>query len=327
MPIALVTGGSGFLGFHVCAALKEQGWQVRSLNRSHSHRLESLEVEQFLGDVCLKDDLLKASDGIDASYHLAGHVSRDPLHSGAMFQLHLKGTQNWIDSIRHLKISNALYMSTSGVVGVSEDDQCATEANALAWDYIRQWPYYESKGMAEECVWRACKEGLPIKIARPSLFLGPGDPTGGSHDDVLTFLGGGVKAALPGGLSAVDVRDVAQFLPLLMEKGKPGVGYLLGGRNLTIRTFLNQLAQISGVTAPLLDLPFDLTNKAPGILKWISKQSMFGGIDPKTFEMGCHFWYVDSTLAQSLGFTPRPLSETLVDALNDLETRGFWRRT
>ena len=326
MPIALVTGGSGFLGFHVCKVLKEYGWDVRSLNRSHSQRLDTLGVEQYLGDVCLKEDLIKASQDIDASYHLAGRVSRDPLNAGSMFNLHLKGTQNWIECLRELKIQNALYMSTSGVVGVREDEQCATEESPFAWKYIRQWPYYESKGMAEECIWRACKSGLPIKVARPSLFLGPGDPTGDSHDDVLTFLGGGVKAALPGGLSAVDVRDVARFLPILMEKGQPGIGYLLGGRNLTVRSFLNQLAQISGVTAPLLDLPLDLTNKAQGVLKWISKQSMFGGIDPKTFEMGCHFWYVDSSLAKSLGFSPRPLSETLVDALNDLEDRGFWRR-
>ena len=61
-----------------------------------------------------------------------------------------------------------------------------------------------------------------------------------------------------------------------------------------------------------------------GPLKWFSSTSLGGGIAPQTFEMGRHFWYIDSAAARELGFDARPLSQTLLDALRDLEARGFY---
>ena len=322
--LAVVTGGRGFLGVHLCRSLIKEGWRVLSLARGHSDTLASMGVEQARVDVTDRDALLEACEGADALYHLAGRVSRDPEDASSMYTLHLRGTQNFIHVVETLKLTRALYLSTSGVVGVSESEQLADEDSKIPWPLVRRWPYYESKAFAEEEVRRACERGLPIKIARPALFLGPGDPTGDSHTDVLLFLGGDIKAALPGGLCAVDARDVASFLPTLMEKGTPGVGYLLGAQNLSVRAYLNQIAQISGVKAPLLDLPRGWIDRAEGPLKWISKQKVFGGIDPLTFEMGCHFWYIDSARAIEIGFEPRPLSETLLDALRDLNDRGFY---
>ena len=58
-----------------------------------------------------------------------------------------------------------------------------------------------------------------------------------------------VTAALPGGLSFVDVRDVADCLPRLMEQGEPGVGYLMGAANLGVRDFLLGLEQVQGKRA------------------------------------------------------------------------------
>ena len=97
---------------------------------------------------------------------------------------------------------------------------------------------------------------------------------------------------------------------ILMEKGQPAFGYMLGGDNLTVRAFINQIAQITNRPAPLIDLPSKLVDKAISPLKWFSSMTIFGGIDPQTFEMGCHYWYISSTRAQELGFQPRPLSET-----------------
>jgi hypothetical protein len=78
------------------------------------------------------------------------------------------------------------------------------------------------------------------------------------------------------------------------------------------------------VDAPLLDLPRDLIDRAAGLFKFLSKQSMFGGIDEQTFEMGCCFWYIDSSRAEALGFKARPLGETLSEALADLKKMGFY---
>ena len=327
-PLAVVTGGTGFLGGHLCKELSTQGWRVRSLSRrgtpSRCAPYPEDSIEHVAVDVLNFDELSQACEGADAIYHLAGRVSRDPVDDGALHALHVKGTQSFLRVVEAHEIKRALYLSTSGVVAVSEDPRLFTEDDSYARDVIGDWGYYQSKLYAEEEVLRACDRGLPIKIARPSLLLGPADPTGQSHEDLLLFLGGQLKAVPPGGVNAVDVRDVAAFLPILIDQGEVGLGYLLGGDSLTTRAFINQVAQITDRTSPLFDLPTSLTSRAMGPLKWISKSSLGGGIDPQTFEMACHYWYVDSSRASELGFSARPLSSTLLDALRDLKERGFY---
>ena len=134
---------------------------------------------------------------------------------------------------------------------------------------------------------------------------------------------GDIKAGLPGGMSMVDVRDVAAVLPRLMKDGRPGVGYLLGAHNCEIREFLIALEQVSGVAAPSFTLPRSVTQKAGGLLKRISGLDAFGGLEAQTFEMGCHYWYIDSHAArEELGFAPRDWMETLADTVRDLRGIG-----
>ena len=122
--------------------------------------------------------------------------------------------------------------------------------------------------------------------------------------------------------SAVDVRDVAAALPKVLADGEPGVGYLMGAINCTVREFMCLLEQVSGVRAPPLSLPRPLVDRAGGLLKAASRLRAFGGLRPQTFEMGCHYWYLDSSRAEALGFSPRPFTETLRDTVTDLRNLG-----
>ncbi|MFN3200843.1 MAG: NAD-dependent epimerase/dehydratase family protein [Bradymonadia bacterium] len=316
----LITGGSGFLGTHLAAVLTEAGASVRSLGRSHSDALEALGVEQIKGSVLDEGDVAKAVEGARAIYHLAGQVSRDKSKVGAMQALHVAGTRNIIEAAKAAGIEEVLVVSTSGTVGVSDDpDFEGDEDSPYPWDLIGSWPYYESKAFAEKEALRYVEEGFPVKIARPSLLLGPGDTRGSSTEDVVRFLAGKVKAALPGGVSAVDVRDVAAVLPSLMAKGEPGVGYMLTGANLSVRDFLLSLEQASGVRAPSFEMPKALVDRAGGLLKRVSKLKAMGDIDEQTFEMGCRYWYVTSDRARAeLGFQTRPFEDTIRDTVNDL---------
>jgi dihydroflavonol-4-reductase len=314
----LITGASGFLGLHTVEALRAQypGAQLRSLGRSTSKRLEPFEVEQVQGSVTSDADVAAAMAGVDAVYHLAGAVSRSNKDNGALHAVHVGGTRRIMQAALDLGVDDVLVLSTSGTVGVSKDRHfIATEDDPIAWDIIREWAYYESKGYAEKEVAKFVAKGLPVKMARPTLLLGPGDYNGSSTGDVVKFLCGDIPAALPGGMSLVDVRDVAAVLPAIMADGEAGVGYLLGAENMSIRSFMIALEQVSGVKAPAMTLPRGLINRAEGALKWFSSLKAFGGLAPQTFEMGCHYWSIDSTRAEALGFAPRTASETLVDTV------------
>ena len=318
----LVTGASGFLGLHLVHTLRDAGHAVRSLGRRPSERLAALDVDQHQGSVTDDAALAAAVDGVSAIYHCAGQVSRDKHARSGMYRVHIDGTRAVLQAALDTGVSDVLVVSTSGTVGVSDSpDVVATEDSPIAWDLIREWPYYESKAFAEQEVAAFVKRGLPVKMARPTLLLGPGDYNGSSTGDVVKYLCGDIKASLPGGMSAVDARDVAAALPLIMAEGQPGVGYLLGATNCTVREFMLLLEQASGVRAPAMSLPKPVVDRAGGLLKAVSRLRAFGGLEPQTFEMGCHYWYLDSARAKRIGFAPRPIQDTLRDTIDDLNGR------
>lgn len=319
----LITGASGFLGLHLTRHLLETtNAQIHTLSRSTSDHLSALSADritQHQGSVTDRNAVTAAVAQADTVYHLAGSVSRETkgASSGGVYRVHIDGTRCVLQAVADADKDRVLVLSTSGTNGVGEDeDFLADEDTPIAWDLIKNWPYYESKAFAEKEIAKFVAKGLPVKMARPTLLLGPGDYNGSSTGDVVKFLCGDVKAALPGGMSAVDARDVAAVLPAILEKGEAGVGYLLGAANLTVREFLSRLSQVSGVAAPAMSIPRKAVDKAGPVLKWLSGMRAFGGLKAQTFEMGCYYWYIDSTRAvEEMGFTPRSLSETLVDTV------------
>jgi len=83
MKKVLITGGAGFIGSHLADELLAHGYRVRALDclspQVHGEGRRrpdylSAEVELMVGDVCNKDDLARALDGVDAVFHLAAAV-------------------------------------------------------------------------------------------------------------------------------------------------------------------------------------------------------------------------------------------------------------
>lgn len=79
----LITGGAGFIGSHLADELIDKGYTVRALDNlseqvhgENPSRPEYLNpaVELQVGDVCDRDAVEKALDGIDAVFHLAAMV-------------------------------------------------------------------------------------------------------------------------------------------------------------------------------------------------------------------------------------------------------------
>ncbi|MFC0406739.1 NAD-dependent epimerase/dehydratase family protein [Roseomonas elaeocarpi] len=77
MATFLVTGGCGFIGSHLCAALRANGHGVRVLDDLSSGSEANLVPGStfLLGDVCQPMALREALDGVDGCYHLAAIAS------------------------------------------------------------------------------------------------------------------------------------------------------------------------------------------------------------------------------------------------------------
>src|SRR5204862_4246995 len=121
MPTAVVTGGAGFLGSHLCEYLLGKGSRVicvDNLETSSLENLEHLRDDAFL--FCNHDvvEHLEVSEPIDVVYHLAALASpidylRQPLHS---LKVGSYGTHHAL-GLAKFKRARFLIASTSEVYG------------------------------------------------------------------------------------------------------------------------------------------------------------------------------------------------------------------
>jgi dihydroflavonol-4-reductase len=317
----LVTGATGFLGSHLVAELCRRGDpnQVRVFSQTRSERLARAGVEVVTGSVLSREDLVRALDGVDRIYHLAGFVSRKASDGPRMFAVHVDGTRLLCEAARAAKIKRIVLASTSGTIAVSErEDEMPDEESPAPVDLIGRWPYYASKLYQEEAARRACGSEVELVTVNPSLLLGPGDERLSSTRDVLSFLAQDIPLVPPGGLSFVDARDVAAALPAAMEQGRAGERYLMGAYNWSFAEYFGRLERMTKVPAPRLKAPKGrwtvlATRAQAALFRQIGRAPK---VEPEAVEMASHFWYFDSAKARAeLGFAPRDAAETLFDTV------------
>jgi dTDP-glucose 4,6-dehydratase len=121
MPTAVVTGGAGFLGSHLCEYLLEQGQRVICVDNLETSSLENLEHLRDDAFLFLNHDLvlhLEIDEPVHTVYHLAALASpidylRQPLHS---LKVGSYGTHNGL-GLAKFKRARFLLASTSEVYG------------------------------------------------------------------------------------------------------------------------------------------------------------------------------------------------------------------
>src|SRR5689334_2369877 len=250
MKPVLVTGASGFLGWHVARLLLERGYSVRALVRPGSH-LSDLEAEPLAGDLCDPASLERAVAGCGLVFHVAADYrlwAKDPRE---MYQSNVEGTRALLQAARRAGVERVVYTSTVGCIGIPRDglgdENTPVSLDDMSGDYKR------SKFLAEQVALEFARNGFPVVIVNPTAPVGDHDfkptPTG---QTVLDFLNGKMPAFIDTGLNVVDVRDTADGHLLACERGCVGERYILGSENLTLAQILQKLAKITGRKAPAM---------------------------------------------------------------------------
>ncbi|MCA9630651.1 MAG: NAD-dependent epimerase/dehydratase family protein [Myxococcales bacterium] len=323
-----VGGATGFLGSHLVRQLVSAGHEVIAVSRSGG-RIDQLEVAAV--DILDEDAVRKSAagpdgKGCDGAFLCTGKVSRDKDDAAALHELHVVGTRRALAALRAAGVKRVVYASTSGTIAVGRDpDSLFSERDHAPLDIIARWPYYRTKLYAEREALEAISDDFEVVIVNPTLLLGPGDERNSSTGDVKRFLERRVPAVPGGGMSFVDVRDVASAMIVAFDKGQSGERYLLCAKNLTIAAFFQRLERLTGIPGPKLRLP-KTRALAIGANKLFSRAiEAVGGtppVDEISVEMAQYFWYCDSSKAErELGFKPRDPGETLRDTVSDLVER------
>ena len=330
-PPVLVTGGTGFLGQHLVHLLREDNdaGPLRVLSTASSMELSEKGIDCIEGSVTSEHDVARALEGIRQVYHLAGRVSRNPDDQRLLYDVHVEGTRLLCRAAARAGVERVVMASTSGTIAVTEDgDRVHDETAPPPLEIIGRWPYYTSKLYQEEVARQECEGGPELVILNPSLLLGPGDDRLSSTQDILRFLSGDIPVIPPGGLSFVDVRDVAPAFLAAMRGGRSGERYLLGGPNCTFEKLFGRLERLSKVRAPKLRLPeplFVWAGKAMDSFYETIRRTP--PVDKTSVEMSRYFWYVDSAKAKAeLGFRARDPYETLYDTVSYIQKQFLGQR-
>ncbi|MCL4416628.1 MAG: dTDP-glucose 4,6-dehydratase [Actinobacteria bacterium] len=240
----LVTGGAGFIGSNFILYWLKNHLQDSIVNLdklTYAGNLENLkEAEgnknyQFIkGDICDEKIVEKAMDGVDIVIHFAAesHVDRSIMEPFDFVRTNVLGTQILLDSALKNKVKKFHHISTDEVYGSLELED-KNKFNERT-NYNPRSPYAASKAGSDHLV-RAYYHtyNLPITISNCSNNFGPYQFPEKLIPLLITNLLEDKKVPVYGdGLNVRDwlyVEDHCRAIDLILEKGKTGQTYCIGG--------------------------------------------------------------------------------------------------
>lgn len=324
MKPALVTGATGFVGWHVARALLDRGQSVRALARDPAALRELEGIEAIRGDLRDPASLQRAVAGCSTVYHVAADYrlwTRDPQD---MHRSNVDGTRAMLDAARCAGVERFVYTSTVGCIAFPEGS--IGDESMVAQLADMQGPYKQSKLLAEHVALEFAREGFPVVIVNPTAPVGDHDfkptPTG---KIIVDFVRGAMPAYLDTGLNIVDVRDVALGHLSACEKGRVGERYILGSENMTLKQIFEALAPIAGRKPPSVQIPYAVAYAA-GIAS--TAWANLTGQEPRAPLDGVKMarkkmWVRSDKASQELGFAPGPASTALARAVEWFGANGY----
>ena len=328
MHTPLVTGATSFLGHHVVKRLNASGVRPRVLERrgAKMETLDSLDVERAAGHLEEASSVQAACAGVDHVLHLAYKVSvggGDGLLD-EMRRVNVAGTTELLRSAAAAGVRRAVVVGSALAVGVNREPTPLDE-RATWSQHALDLPYATIRRDAEIAALAEAGPDFAVISVCPAFTFGPDDPVGAPANKLLERLvTGKLPVSLPVGFSCTDVRDFADGMVRAAERGRSGERYLLTGENVTADQLLQRAGKIAGVRAPRWKPPTFLAHGVIGALELVSR--LRGRPVPVTREVlqvfGRYAWY-DATKARTeLGWTHRPLDQTLADTITWLRARS-----
>ena len=205
----LFTGASGFLGSNIIQLLNG-AYNIISVGLSPQ--------DTYLVDIAT--DIPTFIDAFDVVFHAAGKahsVPKTEAEKRLFFDVNLQGTKNLCTALERSGIPKAfIFISTVAVYGCDSGENI-TEEHPLNGTT----PYALSKIKAEKYLQGWCAmHNVKLSILRPSLIAGPNPP--GNLGAMIRGIRNGKYLSIAGGKarkSVLMVQDIANLLPMLIEKG------------------------------------------------------------------------------------------------------------
>jgi GDP-4-dehydro-6-deoxy-D-mannose reductase len=261
MTTALVTGGHGFVGTHLCELLDASGWDAVALGRTPrdlpGRRSVAIDLTAAMG----LDEILDAIRP-DVVFHLAGPSVRDAADPGPVVRDIVESTYRLLLALRRTGLRPRVVLAGSS----AQYGDLPRAANPIDEDapFRPISPYGHAK-VAAEAVARALSADGSVELiaVRPFNHIGPGEPA----TTVTAAVAGRIAAVVHGSQDAVtvrdldavrdftDVRDIARGYVAVAESGTPGSAYnLCSGRPVSVADLVASLLRQAGLDRSVLQV-------------------------------------------------------------------------
>jgi predicted dehydrogenase/nucleoside-diphosphate-sugar epimerase len=201
---ALVTGATGFLGYHLAAALARCGADVVALVRDEACVSPDLRrrAQIVCGDLRDRASIAGAMQGIELVYHCAA-ITTNRIAWENHLAVNVRGTEIVLEEALKAGVKRAICVSSVIVYGLDQPRRARTVSEDDLYNREpHRWAYYmRSKLAADRLALRFNQENdLAVTVVRPGILYGPGKSPPGEgflQAGRLRFIIGGGRNRLP----------------------------------------------------------------------------------------------------------------------------------
>jgi len=338
--LVLVTGASGYVAGHCILRLLNEGYHVRgslrSLRRAGEVRQWLTEargridpgdalsfVEAELTDA---ESWAAAMEGVRYVLHVASPIpSTLPKHPDELIVPAREGTLNVMRAASRASVERIVQTSSSAAILYGRDDPNShlfTEADWTDPDHKDNVPYTRSKTIAERAAWAELPNftrRLEWVAINPGLVLGPvlDKDTSASVQIVAVLLRGQFPGLPRFGYAVVDVRDLADLEVRAMTAPQAaGQRYICSGPFVSMSDIAGILKDHLGPMARKVP-----TRRLPdGLVRLVG---LFDSeVRSQLFELGKVRRLSSAKAEKELGWSSRPVEETIIDTATSLQAAG-----
>ncbi|GMK37205.1 UDP-glucose 4-epimerase [Paenibacillus sp. CCS19] len=257
---AIVTGGAGFIGSHLAAALLSSGAHVQIIDNLSTGRLSNVPEGAVLHQLDIASDQaydLIVRERPDVVFHLAGQANvlksmTDPVTD---VRVNVLGTLKLLMACKRASVLKFIFASTAAVYGSTVRDRLSES------DPIQPVSFYAlSKCFSEQYI-RLFAElhHLPYTILRFSNVYGPRQQPQGEGNVIPLFMNQlrkGQPITIHGDGNQtrdfVYVGDVVKALLSATLLGRNGTYHVSTGESISVNELANRLIAIHGTSHPIV---------------------------------------------------------------------------
>ena len=317
----LITGAAGHLGGTIVRKLLESGKKVRVLVLPGEKHIPEGVSEVFFGDVCdvksIEAAFMHSENENLIVIHCAGIVSIETKYNQKVYDVNVIGTKNVVNLCKIYNIFKLVYVSSVHAISEKTNGETIVETSYFNPDDVVGL-YAKTKSEATAYVLAAAGCGLNANIVHPSGIVGPFDYGRGHLTTlIIDYCKRRLTAGINGGYDFVDVRDVADGIISICQKGRKGECYILSNRFFTVREILFMLHEITGekeikaflplwfakLTAPLAELYYKILRQTP----------LYTAYSIYTLNTNSQFSHEKAI--KELGYITKDMYETLTDTI------------